>query len=178
MPDRESDETVREVDAQVAADKVTAAAEKAEQKVMDDARATAAALTSEVQVLRQDITTLQHIDTFKARVYVVALVAAIFAMAGFISLWIVAHSMQEDTNAIRTDLEVHRIRNEASHDCLAEKMAKLPPPEVRINTTDAAITRAFVQEFLGCVTEIAPSIVPPGAPDIRVHTREEREDRP
>ncbi|HYH51168.1 MAG TPA: hypothetical protein VEG38_16605 [Acidimicrobiia bacterium] len=135
------------------------------------ARDAASALTSEVQTLRQDITTLQQIDQFKARVYVVALAAAAFSAAGFITLLVLAYGMNSNTNAIRTDLEVHRIRNEASHDCLAEKMAKLPGPEQRAGQE---ITREFLHEFLGCVADVAPTIVPPGAPDVRVSTRDER----
>lgn len=159
----------------MAADKIRAAAEDAKRQLADDARNVAAALTTEVQVLRQDITVLQRIDSFKSKVYVAGIVAVIFELAAFAGLWTVSAKMERDTGAIRTDLEVHRIRNEASHDCLAEKMAKLPSPEQR---GVADLTREFVHEFLGCVANVAPTIVPPGAPDIRVSTREERERRP
>lgn len=136
-----------------------------------EAAAVAAALKGEVGILKDEIAVLRQVDNFKARVYVVAIVAAVFEIAAFAGLWWVSRDMNADTRAIRTDLEVHRIRNEASHDCLAEKMAKLPPPEAR--TTDP-LTRQFLHEFLGCVADTAPTIVPPGAPDIRVTTRDER----
>lgn len=159
---------------QRAVDKITDAAEEASEKVEADARAAAAALTGEVQVLRQDITVLQKIDSFKTKVYVIGVVAAIFEVGAFLGLWMVSGRMEGDTNAIRTDLEVHRIRNEASHDCLAEKMTKIPSPEERATGSEATI-REFVHEFLGCVAETAPTIVPPGAPDIRVTTKSERD---
>lgn len=160
------------------------ARQRAERKVEDDAvgarevvaeeaRAAATALSGEVSDLRKEITVLQDIDHFKGKVYVVAVLAAAFSILSFFFLWQIANHTEDGVNAIRTDLEVHRIRNEASHDCIAEKMAKLPSPEQRAAGAEA-LTRDFVHEFLGCVADVAPTIVPPGAPDIRVTTNEER----
>ena len=150
--------------------KIEDAAEAAAEDVEEEARRVASELTGEVVILRRDIQALQKIDDFKAKVYIVGIVAAVLEVLAFLGLWFVSQDMNRDTSAIRTDLEVHRIRNEASHDCLAEKMAKLPTPEQRATAEQggSALTRDFVQEFLGCVTAVAPTIIPPDAPNVRI----------
>ena len=158
---------------QQAADKITNAATLAEEKLRDDAREAAAALSGEVVLLREELEVLRQVDSFKAKVYIVGIAAAIAEILAFFGLWFVSRDMNRDTSAIRTDLEVHRIRNEASHDCLAEKMAKLPTPEQRLSGDVEAI-RQFLHEFLGCVAATAPNIVPPDAPEIRRSVPAER----
>jgi hypothetical protein len=150
--------------AELAADKITNAAVIASDKVEEDAKVVAAKLSTEVTLLRGEIETLREVDKFKAKVFVVGLITAVFSLGAFIYLVRLNQVQENGVNAIRTDLEVHRIRNEASHDCLSEKMAQLPTPEQRI---DAKVSERFLQEFLGCVTKLAPTIVPPKAPDIR-----------
>lgn len=147
-----------------AEDKIEDAAEEARILVADEARVAAAELTNEVAVLRKEITVLQKVDDFKAKVYTVAIAFGILVSLSFAGLWWVNHDVDNGVRAIRTDLEVHRIRNEASHDCLSEKLANLPTPEQR---TDLTLTERFVEEFVGCVARLAPTIVPPRAPDIR-----------
>lgn len=158
---------------QRAAYKVEDDAAIAAAKVENDARKVAAQLTNEVTELRQEITVLQQIDHFKGKVYVVAITSGILALAAFVGLWWINAGMSDGVNAIRTDLEIHRIRNEASHDCLAEKMAKLPGPDARAAaiTSGGELTRQFLQEFLGCVTATAPNIVPPNVPKPEITPR-------
>jgi hypothetical protein len=149
--------------------------EQVADSIANEPAAVAQALSSEVTLLREEVTILRRIDDFKAKVYTVAAIAAVFSVLSFGFLWRVSSRVKSGVEFIRTDLEVHRIRNEASHDCLAEKMAKLPPPELR---GDMEKMKEFTQEFLGCVTQLAPKIVPPGAPDIRITTNDERKEGP
>lgn len=147
-----------------AAEKIVVAAGEAEEKLAVDAKRIAAELKSDVKTLKDEIGILQDVSDFKSKVYVVAIVVTILEVAAFVGLWLINEDVNNGVRAIRRDVEVHRIRNEASHDCLAEKMAKLPSPEQRAQL-GGDVLRTFVHEFLGCVSEVAPTITPPNVPN-------------
>lgn len=66
--------------------------------------------------------------------------------------------IENDVNRMRTDMEVHRHRTEASHQCQMNALAALPTPDQRQQDRFLEI---FVAEYRECVDQLAPTIEPP-----------------
>lgn len=67
-------------------------------------------------------------------------------------------SLESNVSYIRTDMEVHRSRNEAAHQCMMDALAKLPTPDQRQGERFPEI---FVAQYRKCVDGLAPTIKPP-----------------
>lgn len=116
-------------------------------------------LAGEVVAMREQIRQLSNIEKFKRNVVRFLGIMAAFILVVFAAVLVVGWEVDDGVKEIRRDQEVHRKRNEASHDCLADLLANLPPPAERTN--EKAQDR-IVRAFIGCVDQLAPTIIPPG----------------